>query len=433
VLSGAYSPPEIVAVCARRARSLASFRRPAGANAIAQELYAEAFADARRFPLKKPGDRQGLLEGVPVSVKDCIGVRGTYQTGGLAVRTLPGHLSAEDSLVVRALRSAGALVLCRGNVSQCMMLPEAFNAVWGASRNPWDLSRTPGGSSGGDAALVAMGAVPLAVGSDVAGSVRIPAIFCGVAGFKPTPGRVSKRGCMAPRRGDRNGMGLVIPSTPGPIARSAGDCALFCEAVWGERSPMYKADSTLPPLAFDAAAYEATKPLRVGYFVSDGWFEPCAAARRAVMETVSNLKAAGHTVVPFELPSTGWDSYVLYVGLAASEGNMRNFIEGLEGEKISDGYKKLYQAANLPNFLRPLVTRLIDKRRATLVSSTRSGGLSAYELQQLMADAVELRAKVRGRKPSERSERKKKWRQRRADDLLLLCERGSGAPMTSHF
>ena len=331
----------------------------------------------------------GLLEGVPISIKDCIGVKDTYQTGGLAVRTLPEHLSKTDSVLTATLRDAGAIPIVRGNVSQCMMLPESFNNVWGKSTNPWDKTRTPGGSSGGEGALVAMGCVPLAIGSDVGGSIRIPAAFCGVVGFKPTPGRISKTGCMAPRLDDRHGMGLVIPSAPGPLARSVDDSALAMKAIWSDY--MFQRDSSIPPMKFNDGEYEQTKKLRIGYFVTDDWFEPCTAARRAVMETVENLKKAGHEVVPFKLPTSGWDAYVSYVALSASEGNMKSFHLGLEGETISHGYKKLLQAANLPNFLRPLVAGLLDERRSTLIKNTRSGGLTAFELQSHMADAMTMR------------------------------------------
>ena len=141
-----------------------------------------------------------LLLGVPISVKDCIALKGALQTGGLQCRTGEVHRSSEDSLIVHVLRQAGAIPICRGNVSQVMMLPESSNNIWGTTLNPWDLSRTPGGSSGGEGALVAMKCVPLAVGSDIGGSIRIPATYCGVTGFKPTPSRLSMEGCMRPRK-----------------------------------------------------------------------------------------------------------------------------------------------------------------------------------------------------------------------------------------
>lgn len=227
-------------------------------------------------------------------------MKGALQTGGLACRASEAHRSAEDSLVVSVLRnSAGALPMVRGNVGQLMMLPESRNDVWGETRNPWDLSRVPGGSSGGEGALVAMGCVPLAMGSDVGGSARIPAAFCGVVGFKPTSTRVTKKGSMSPSKDNKQGKSVVITAVVGPLARTVDDCALFMRAVCVPE--MFAGDPSIPPLPFRTEEYEATGPLRFGYYQTDGWFEPCATAKRAVAETVAALTKAGHECVPFEI------------------------------------------------------------------------------------------------------------------------------------
>jgi Asp-tRNA(Asn)/Glu-tRNA(Gln) amidotransferase A subunit family amidase len=166
-------------------------------NAVTQELYDEAHEQA--MTLQNSSTKQkGLLYGVPISVKDCIAIKGTLSTGGLACRLKSPSL--EDALIIKVIKHAGAIPLVRGNTVQTMMLAESVNRIWGQSRNPWDLLRTPGGSSGGDAALVAMECVPLAIGSDVAGSLRIPAAFCGIVGFKPTSTRLSMKGNMKPRK-----------------------------------------------------------------------------------------------------------------------------------------------------------------------------------------------------------------------------------------
>ena len=176
-------------------------RKEDGVNAITEELYDEALEDAKKL-IQESATKTlrdfPLLYGVPISVKDCIAIKGTFSTGGLACRL--NSTSKEDSLIVQVLKKAGAIPICRGNTIQLMMLPESVNRIWGRSRNPWDLSRTPGGSSGGDAALVAMDCVPLAVATDVAGSIRIPAASCGVVGFKPTASRLSGKGNMRPSK-----------------------------------------------------------------------------------------------------------------------------------------------------------------------------------------------------------------------------------------
>lgn len=197
VVSGKLDPSIHVVRLARRCREYGRDERRA--NAITEELYDEAYEAAKKLKTKRrrKGENDSL-HGVPISVKDCIGLQGCYSTGGLACRL--ARRDAQDSLIVQVLKSSGALPLTRGNVPQIMMIPDSTNYIWGRSRNPWDLSRSPGGSSGGDGALVAMGCVPLAVCSDVAGSIRIPAAFCGVTGFKPTSTRLSGKGSMCPRK-----------------------------------------------------------------------------------------------------------------------------------------------------------------------------------------------------------------------------------------
>ena len=287
-------------------------------NSITEEFYDEAYTNAELIDnyveLKSNGEEienRCLLLGVPISVKDCIGLKGALQTGGMQCRTDEKYRSLEDSLIVRVIRSAGALPMCRGNVSQIMMLPESDNNVWGRSLNPWDLSRTPGGSSGGDGALVAMKCVPLAIGSDIGGSIRIPAIFCGIVGFKPTSNRLSMKGCMKPRKNDRFGLAITLPVVCGPMARTVDDCVLFMKAAC--TNEMFENDTQIVPLHFRDEIYRSPSvtKLKLGYFMSDGWFEPCSGQKRALRDTIRVLEAAGHHCVPFDIPTDGWSTYTL--------------------------------------------------------------------------------------------------------------------------
>ena len=185
-----------------------------------------------------------------------------------------------------------------------MLLSESVNRIWGRSRNPWNLDRSPGGSSGGDAALVASGCVPLSVSADGAGSIRIPASCCGIVGLKPTPQRLTFKGCMRPRKDDRHGSSLVIPPTIGPMARSVEDCALFMKAVC---SPVvHNGDRNVVPLAFDENAYSGTTKMKIGYFMTDDWMDPCPTGKRAMQEAIAALEKQGHTCVPFNPPTNGW-------------------------------------------------------------------------------------------------------------------------------
>jgi fatty acid amide hydrolase len=156
-------------------------------------------------------------------VKECFDVAGRATT--LGIPAWRDRIADQDSAMVRALRHAGAIVLGRTNLSQTMLYVEARNPVFGQTANPWSLAHTPGGSSGGEGAAIAAGASPLGVGTDIGGSIRTPAHFCGVAGLKPTLDRLPMKGYRTVLAGQEavRGMG-------GPLARTTADLALFFPA-----------------------------------------------------------------------------------------------------------------------------------------------------------------------------------------------------------
>jgi Asp-tRNA(Asn)/Glu-tRNA(Gln) amidotransferase A subunit family amidase len=193
--------------------------------------------------------------------------------------------SVEDSILVSLLKSAGAIPFCRSNVPQCLMLPESDNAIWGTSANPWHRGRTPGGSSGGEAALVAARASPLGIGTDIGGSIRIPAHCCGVYGFKPTPARISSRGIAVPRPGGVSGQ-IAVKSVAGPIARCVSDIALVMRAWLGGEGGsggdsnggacMSSLDCNVPALGWDQDSCTVVegKPMKFGIMRCDSFFHP---------------------------------------------------------------------------------------------------------------------------------------------------------------
>jgi amidase len=177
----------------------------------------------------RDGRALGRLHGIVMSVKDTIDVAGMSSTAGSA--SLAGRVAERDAEVVRRLRSAGAIIAARSNAPAFADDAQTVSDLYGRTNNPWDLSRTPGGSSGGAAAAVAAGLVPLELGSDTGGSLRIPAHFCGVVAHKPTAGLVPVEGHVPPPPGR--------PSFPdvstviGPIARSVADLRLAMEVLVG--------------------------------------------------------------------------------------------------------------------------------------------------------------------------------------------------------
>lgn len=363
-------------------------------NAIAEELYDEAAEVAEKLHSAKNTTKDDVspLYGVPLSVKECIGLKGTYSTGGLACRLRNRDL--QDSVIVKVLRQQGALPICTGNAIQMMMLTESVNRIWGRTKNPWNLERSAGGSSGGDAALVAMGCVPLALASDVAGSIRVPACFCGVTGFKPTKRRISSAGNMKPRVHDRAGTSELIPLSLGPIARTVDDCVAFMKTILVPS--LFEEDVNVAPMPFNESLYKSEDPkekLRIAYYVSDGWFTPCRTSRRAVQETVEGLRKQGHECVELELPVGGFESYCLLVALNAGDGSFKAFLDALEGEQPVDEYKPIILASKLPDAMRWILVRLLDKRRSTLLQQTRASGLSVREYWEKTADLTDFKAK----------------------------------------
>lgn len=188
-------------------------------NAMVRDRFAAAREEAReadaRLRAHPTGDHPPLL-GVPCTIKDVLAVRGMPQTGGIWHRR--DHVPAEDSTVVARVRAAGAIVLGITNAPEGGLWMETNNTIYGRTHNPWDLRRTSGGSSGGEGALVAAGASPFGLGSDIGGSIRIPAAFCGVVGHKPTGRMVPNTGQWPSVEGEAASM-LCI----GPLARRVGD------------------------------------------------------------------------------------------------------------------------------------------------------------------------------------------------------------------
>ena len=201
---------------ARLDRELRAYRIVLGDSARREAAAAQERIDA--------GERLPLL-GVPVAIKDDSEVAGEHTCYGSSAYDLP---ATTDSEVVRRLREAGAVILGKTNVPEMMLWPFTETVAFGATHNPWDLAHTPGGSSGGSAAAVAAGLAPVALGSDGAGSIRIPASWCGLFGLKPQRGRIP----IGADEDPWNGL-----SHNGPLARSVEDAALFLDATATGKSP----------------------------------------------------------------------------------------------------------------------------------------------------------------------------------------------------
>nr|XP_033772370.1 vitamin D3 hydroxylase-associated protein-like isoform X2 [Geotrypetes seraphini] len=236
---------------------------------------------------------KGLLYGVPISLKDNVGYKGHDSHCGL-VHYL-GMTDPEDSVVVQVLKQQGAIPFIKTNIPQSMINFDCSNSIFGQTLNPHNHKKTCGGSTGGEAALIAGGGSILGIGTDVLGSIRMPCSFCGVCGLKPSGNRLSGYGCSSPVTGMSSAVMM-----PGPMARDVDSLALCMKALLCDH--MFHLDPTVPPIPFRDEVYSSTKPLTIGYYDTDGYFLPPPAVRRAVQETKNHLEEAGHKLVPFTPP-----------------------------------------------------------------------------------------------------------------------------------
>ncbi|XP_066547821.1 fatty-acid amide hydrolase 1 [Amia ocellicauda] len=236
---------------------------------------------------------EGLLYGVPVSIKDNVAYKGHDSSCGVLSKL--EQPEPEDSVVVQVLKKQGAIPFVKTNIPQGMMSYDCSNPIYGRSLNPCNLNKTPGGSSGGEGALIGGGGSVLGLGTDIGGSIRIPASFCGICGLKPTAGRFSTRGIQSCVSGQKS-----VLSSLGPMARDVEGLVLCMKALLCDH--MFRLDPTVPPIPFNEEMYTSSKPLRIGYYESDGFHMPSPSMSRAVRETKERLQKAGHTLIPFTPP-----------------------------------------------------------------------------------------------------------------------------------
>ena len=255
------------------------------------------------------GEPLGPLAGVPVTVKECFQVAGLPTTIG--VGRLSGQVAAKDGPLVVALRRAGAIVVGKTNVPQLMLLYESDNPVYGRTNNPWDGDRSPGGSSGGEAAIIAAGGVPLGLGTDLAGSIRQPAHSCGIHGLKPTLGRLSNQGMLHGFHG-LSGIGIQA----GPMARRVEDLSLAMRILARADDP--PAADAIPVAWHEPAEIDLTA-LRIGFWIDDGYFSASPAIRRATEEAAAALRDMGVAVEPVEPPDAA-EAMRIFFGLIAADG-----------------------------------------------------------------------------------------------------------------
>jgi amidase len=254
------------------------------------------------------GGIPGPLHGVPMTIKDSFDTAGMVSTGGTKGRA--GFVPLKDATVVTRLRAAGAILLGKTNTSELTLTYDTDNLVYGRTNNPYDLSRSPGGSSGGAAAIVAARGSAFDIGSDYGGSLRFPSHACGIATIKPTWGRVPRTGHIFPFGGVLDSFQQV-----GPIARSVDDLSLVLPIIAG---PDY-VDPGIVPMPFGDPRQVSLKGLKVAFHSDNGIMVPSDETKKAVLGAASLLDRAGSVVTKLR-PEGIEESYDLMIGLLSADG-----------------------------------------------------------------------------------------------------------------
>jgi len=323
-----------------------------GARAVAAELDSQRAANVP----------QGPLAGVPIALKDVLVTRGLATTA--ASKILRGWIPPYDAHVVEKLRAAGAIVIGKVNCDEFAMGSSTENSAYQPTRNPWDPSRVPGGSSGGSSAAVAAGLCAASLGTDTGGSIRQPAAFCGVVGMKPTYGRVSRWGVVA----FASSLDQV-----GPLTRSVADAALVLETIAGF-DPRDSTSLDAPVPRFTGALTGDVRGLRIG--LPQEYFEAMDdEIRAALVRTASALVERGAELVDLSMPHTklALPAYYLVAPAEASSNLARfdgvRYGQRVEAPDLLDMYGKTRDAGFGPEV----------KRRIMLGTyALRSGYYDAY-------------------------------------------------------
>jgi amidase len=274
------------------------------------------------MPFSTP--KAGPLSGVPFSIKDSIEVAGTVCSAGtLGYRNAPR--STRDATLVARLRATGAVPVARTNLPDLLFAFESDNLLSGRSNNPYDLSRTPGGSSGGEAALIASCGSPFGLGSDAAGSVRLPAHYCGIASLKPTSGRLPRTGHVPPPGGWIETLWQI-----GPMARHVEDLQALMPILLGGDGE----DHTVIPMPYSDVP---VKNLRIAYFTHNGFAEPDAETQAVVAEAGRALGAVESRPPGIE---RSYELEMMFLGADGGDG-IREFLSSIGSDRthpLLDGW-----------------------------------------------------------------------------------------------
>jgi aspartyl-tRNA(Asn)/glutamyl-tRNA(Gln) amidotransferase subunit A len=372
---GALSAREIVEACLQRIEGtqpqIGAYLHVARANSLAQ---ADAIDQKRR-----QGQPLGSLAGIPIALKDVLCTTDMPTTCGS--KMLRGYLSPYDATVVSRLRAADAVLVGKVNMDEFAMGGSTENSAYHRTCNPWDTSRTPGGSSGGSAAAVASGTVPLAIGSDTGGSIRQPAAFCGLVGLKPTYGRVSRFGLVA----FASSLDQV-----GPLASSVEDVASALQVLAGH-DPRDATSLDEPAVDWRAACDRSIAGWRVGIIreqLDSPGLDP--EVRAAVLAAAAELEAAGAELSEVHLPNAQhWVPTYYVVAPCEASSNLARYDGAHLGHRVdhvADG-QRVQAAIGATDMAPTSKGRLTD-----MYCRSRSAGLGAEVRRRILLGTYALSA-----------------------------------------
>jgi fatty acid amide hydrolase len=364
-------------------------------NAVVVPRFETALQEAAAADQRQAqGEPLGPLHGVPITIKECFHLAGTPSTIGLDSATFR-QPQDKDGIAVSRLRKAGAIVLGKTNLPQLMIWHESDNPVYGRTNNPWDLGRTCGGSTGGEAAILAARGSPLGIGNDLGGSIRVPCHFCGIHGLRPTSLRMPRGGSARTLRGFET----FITQT-GPMSRFVEDLWLAMK-VLTDPSDGYAAGDVVPAPLLEPSSV-AMDRLKIVAWTDDGVFPVSPGIARAVREAAAALRSSGAQVVELDAGevdkqfSTN-EAFDLYCSLIGADG-------GADARRLSEGstldsrVRRLLWIAGLRSPLRAMVVgglRQAGQRwMARIVNHARPRTVDAY--WQLVERKNQLAARVIG-------------------------------------
>lgn len=358
------SAVEVTEACLRQIE-----RTDSAVHAFLTVCAEEALEQAKEADTRRARGEDGPLLGVPLTVKDVIVTQGVRTTAGS--RILERYVPPYDATVMRKIRDAGGVLLGKVNCDEFAMGSSTENSAFGPTRNPWNVDRVPGGSSGGSAASVSARQCFGSLGSDTGGSIRQPAACCGIIGLKPTYGRVSRFGLIA----YASSLDQI-----GPMTRTVRDAAMLLEVIAGW-DPADATSSSLPVPTYSACLEPTVKGLRLALpkeFFGDG-LDP--EVRAAVMEAVTVFERCGATVQEVSLPHAGFSVPTYYmVATAEASSNLARFDGVRYGLRVGDegGLQSMYSETRSRGFGAEV------KRRIMLGTYALSAGYyDAYYLKAL--------------------------------------------------